>query len=181
MNGPIWKQVDVILLAKAVLKNLFLEEKFSSYTDLPMVFVKVKTSQDDLENSKPDFSKTLCSFQSFVHCEIQNHRKFGLEVTSKATKSNHQPPPPCSPLTHVLMCQFHLALNTSRHGDSTLAWTASSNAETTLSMKEFSLKSNLNLPWCSLRLFALLLSLVTWEKSLTPPQQSLLLGSYSYL
>lgn len=75
MNGPIWKQVDVILLAKAVLENLFLEEKFSSYTDLPMVFVKVKTSQDDLENSKPDFSKTLCSFQSFVHCEIQNHRK----------------------------------------------------------------------------------------------------------
>lgn len=167
MNGPIWKSVDVILLAKAVLKNLFLEEKFSSHTDLPMVFVKVKTSQAYLESTKSDnivtFFKLCARSKALFTVKYRITEWFGLELTSKVSKSNHQPP-----LTHVLMCHFHM--NTSRHEDSIPAWTAPSNAETNLSRKKFSLKSNLNLSWCSLRLFALLLSHVTWEKSLIPTQ-----------
>ncbi|KAK4816523.1 hypothetical protein QYF61_017623 [Mycteria americana] len=38
----------------------------------------------------------------------------------------------------------------------------------TLSVKTFFLISNLNLPWCNLRPFHLVLWLVTWEKRLTP-------------
>jgi len=38
----------------------------------------------------------------------------------------------------------------------------------TLSVKKFFLVSNLNLPWCSLRMLPLISSLATWEKRLTP-------------
>ena len=49
-----------------------------------------------------------------------------------------------------------------------LPWAASSNAWQPFSVKKFFLISNLNLPWCNLRLFPLVLSLVPPEKRLTP-------------
>lgn len=45
-----------------------------------------------------------------------------------------------------------------------------------LSIEKFFLLLNLNLPWCTLRTFLLILSLSTWEKRLTPTN-SLLSGS----
>ena len=44
---------------------------------------------------------------------------------------------------------------------------------TTLSEKKLFLKSNLNLPWCNLRPFPLVLLLDTWERRLTPPHQNI--------
>ncbi|KAK4810608.1 hypothetical protein QYF61_007345 [Mycteria americana] len=55
-----------------------------------------------------------------------------------------------------------------RDGDSTTSLGSLFQCLTTLSVKKFSLISNLNLPWHNLRLFPLVLSLVNWEKRLTP-------------
>ena len=60
-------------------------------------------------------------------------------------------------------------LNTSRDGDSTTSLGSLSNDLTTLSVKKFFLISNLNLPWCNLRPFPLVLLLVTWENRLRHP------------
>lgn len=53
----------------------------------------------------------------------------------------------------------------SRDGDSTPALGNLSQCLTTLSMRKFFLISNQNFPWWNSRLFPLVLSLVTWEKS----------------
>ena len=52
-------------------------------------------------------------------------------------------------------------LNTSRDGDSTTALGSLFQCLTTLSVKKFFLISNLNLPWCNLKPFPLVLSLAT--------------------
>ena len=59
-------------------------------------------------------------------------------------------------------------LNTSRDGDSTTSLRSLFQCLTTLSVKKFFLISNLNLPWCNLRPFPLILSPVTSEKRPTP-------------
>ncbi|KAK4829616.1 LOW QUALITY PROTEIN: hypothetical protein QYF61_005743 [Mycteria americana] len=59
-------------------------------------------------------------------------------------------------------------LNTSRDGDSTTSLGSLFQCLTTLLVKTFFLTSNLNLPWRNLRPFPLVLSLVNWEKRLTP-------------
>ncbi|KAK4831669.1 hypothetical protein QYF61_018636 [Mycteria americana] len=59
-------------------------------------------------------------------------------------------------------------LNTSRDGDSATSLGSLFQCLTTLSVKKFFLISSLNLPWCNLRPFPLVLSLVTWEKRPTP-------------
>ncbi|KAK4821778.1 LOW QUALITY PROTEIN: hypothetical protein QYF61_000839 [Mycteria americana] len=53
-------------------------------------------------------------------------------------------------------------------GDSTASLGSLFQCLTTLSVKKFFLISNLNLPWCNLRPFPLVLSLVTWDKRPTP-------------
>ncbi|KAK4832719.1 LOW QUALITY PROTEIN: hypothetical protein QYF61_025208, partial [Mycteria americana] len=65
-------------------------------------------------------------------------------------------------------------LNTCRDGDSTTSLGSLFQCLTTLSLNKFFLISNLNLPWCNLRPFPLVLSLVTWEKRPTPPRYTLL-------
>ncbi|KAK4823315.1 hypothetical protein QYF61_000917 [Mycteria americana] len=55
-----------------------------------------------------------------------------------------------------------------RDGDSTTSLGSLFQCLTTVSVKEFFLISNLNLPWRNLRPFPLVLSLVTWEKRPTP-------------
>ncbi|KAK4828289.1 hypothetical protein QYF61_024954 [Mycteria americana] len=57
-------------------------------------------------------------------------------------------------------------LNTSRDGDSTTSLGSLFQCLTTLLVKKFFLISNLNFPWCNLRPFPLVLSLVTWENPL---------------
>ncbi|KAK4820465.1 LOW QUALITY PROTEIN: hypothetical protein QYF61_027747 [Mycteria americana] len=57
-------------------------------------------------------------------------------------------------------------LNTSRDGDSTTSLGSLCQCLTTLSVQKFFLISSLNLPWCNLRPFPLVLSLITWEKRL---------------
>ncbi|KAK4812358.1 LOW QUALITY PROTEIN: hypothetical protein QYF61_018808 [Mycteria americana] len=61
-----------------------------------------------------------------------------------------------------------------RGGDSTTSLGSLFQCLTTLLMKKFFLTSNLNLPWCNLRPFPLVLWLVTWEKRPTPPLYNLL-------
>ncbi|KAK4829053.1 hypothetical protein QYF61_001858 [Mycteria americana] len=53
-------------------------------------------------------------------------------------------------------------------GDSTTSLGSLLQCLTTPSVNKFCLISNLNLPWCNFRPFPLVLSLVTWEKRLTP-------------
>ncbi|XP_064911793.1 ankyrin repeat domain-containing protein 66 isoform X1 [Columba livia] len=55
-----------------------------------------------------------------------------------------------------------------RDGDSTTALGSLFQCLTTFSMKKYFLISNVNLPWCNLRPFPLILSLATWEKRPTP-------------
>ncbi|KAK4828611.1 hypothetical protein QYF61_000063 [Mycteria americana] len=59
-------------------------------------------------------------------------------------------------------------LNTSRDGDSTTSLGSLFQCLITPSVKKNFLISSLNLPWCNLRPFPLVLSLVTWEKRPTP-------------
>ncbi|KAK4831211.1 hypothetical protein QYF61_016048 [Mycteria americana] len=77
------------------------------------------------------------------------------------------PTPPCL-LNHVLKCHIYMFFNSSRDGDFTTSLDTLFQCLTTLSVKKFFLISNLNLPWCNLRPPPLVLSLVTWEKRLTP-------------
>ncbi|KAK4831110.1 LOW QUALITY PROTEIN: hypothetical protein QYF61_015413 [Mycteria americana] len=65
-------------------------------------------------------------------------------------------------------------LNTSRDGDSTTSLGSLFQCLITLSVKKNFLISSLNLPWRNLRPFPLVLSLVTWEKRLTPLLYNLL-------
>ncbi|KAK4825522.1 LOW QUALITY PROTEIN: hypothetical protein QYF61_000035, partial [Mycteria americana] len=65
-------------------------------------------------------------------------------------------------------------LNTSRDGDSTTSLGSLFQCLITLSVKKNFLISSLNLPWRNLRPFPLVLSLVTWEKTPTPPLYNLL-------
>ena len=60
------------------------------------------------------------------------------------------------------------SLNTSRIGDSTTSLGSPFQCLTTLSEKKYFLTSSLNLPWCSLKPFPLVLSLVTQEKRPIP-------------
>ncbi|KAK4813146.1 hypothetical protein QYF61_013111 [Mycteria americana] len=62
-------------------------------------------------------------------------------------------------------------------GDSTTSPGSLFQCLMTLSVNKFFLISNLNLPWCNLRPFPLVLSLVTWEKRPIPPLYTLLSGS----
>ena len=59
-------------------------------------------------------------------------------------------------------------LNTSRNGDFTASLDSPSQSFTTLFVKKFFLISNLNLPWCNLRPFCLVISLAMRQKILTP-------------
>ena len=70
-----------------------------------------------------------------------------------------------------------LSLSTSRNGDSTISLGSLFQYFTTLSEKKFFLISNLNLPWHNLRLFSLILSLLTRRWSRPPPCHNLLPGS----
>jgi len=64
-------------------------------------------------------------------------------------------------------------LNTFRDGDSTTSLGSPFQCLTTLLEKIFFLISSLNLPWCNLRPFPLILLVVKQEKSLTPPFHNL--------
>jgi len=91
-----------------------------------------------------------------------------LGKTSKIIKSNFQPnttmpAKPCPEVPHL-----PVFLNTSRDDDSTTFLGSLFQCLTTLSVKKFFLVSYLNIPWCNLRPFPLVLSLITWEKTPTP-------------
>lgn len=59
-------------------------------------------------------------------------------------------------------------MNTSRAGDSTISLGSQFQCLITLSVKKFFQISNVNLHWCNLRSFPLLLLLGTWERRPTP-------------
>ncbi|KAK4832220.1 hypothetical protein QYF61_021067, partial [Mycteria americana] len=75
---------------------------------------------------------------------------------------------PSPPLNMSLSTTSTRLLNTSRDGNSTTSLGSLFQCLTTLSVNKFFLISNLNPPWCNLRPFPLVLSLVTWEKRPTP-------------
>jgi len=97
-----------------------------------------------------------------------------LEKTSEIIRCNRQPittmpTKPCPKVQYL-----HIVFYTSRNGDSTTSLGSLFQCLTTLSVKKFSLISNLTLPWCNFRPLLLILSLVAWEKrpaptSLQPP------------
>ncbi|XP_064513020.1 uncharacterized protein LOC135415341 [Pseudopipra pipra] len=92
----------------------------------------------------------------------------GLQDRVQAFPSTSKPTTdPCPPSTSTRI------LNPSRNEDST---TGVFQCLTTLSRKEFSLISNLNLPWSVLRPFTLILSLVPWEQSPIPPGSNIQAG-----
>lgn len=96
-----------------------------------------------------------------------NHK--WLEKNFKINNSNHQVHL-LSPITkpHPLeSCTSH-QLNVSRDKDSTTSLNSLSQWLAALSVRKFFLMSNLNLPWCNLRPFPFIQSLVTWEKRSTP-------------
>jgi len=105
---------------------------------------------------------------SFLYRIIESPR---LEKTSKIIQSNR---PPIISISHVLEYNMSLSttckhfLNASRIGDSTTSLGSPFLHLTTLLEKKFSLTFNLNLPWCNLKPFPLVLSLVTWEKRPVP-------------
>ena len=72
---------------------------------------------------------------------------------------------------------IHL-LNTSRDGDSTTSLGSLFQCFISLSVMKFFRISNLNLPWCNLRLLPLVLLLVTWENR---PTATLLTASFQVL
>lgn len=84
-----------------------------------------------------------------------------FEKTSKIM-SNYQPSTTmCSPLIHVLECLIHTVfLSTSRHGDLCHPEQSVPMLDSPFHEKVF-LISKLNVLWCSLRSFSLVLSLVT--------------------
>jgi len=67
----------------------------------------------------------------------------------------------------ALSTTFTCFLNTSRDSDSTTSIGSPFQRLTTLPEKKNFLMSKLNLPWHNLRLFPLVLLLVTWERRLT--------------
>jgi len=83
-------------------------------------------------------------------------------------------PLPNPPLNHVTKHHVYKSFNTSQAGDSATSLGSLFQCLITLLVKEFFLMPNLNLHWCNFRLFPLILSLVTWEKSLTPKMKQLL-------
>ncbi|KAK4815816.1 LOW QUALITY PROTEIN: hypothetical protein QYF61_007425 [Mycteria americana] len=72
----------------------------------------------------------------------------------------------------ILLIKFYWHL--CRDGDSSTSLGSLFQCLITLSVKKNFLISSLNLPWCNLRPFPLVLSLVTWEKRPTPPLYNLL-------
>jgi len=96
-----------------------------------------------------------------------------LEKTSKIIQSNC---PLITSISHSFMSLSTTSkcfLNTSMDGDYTTSLGSSFQHLTTLSGKKFFLTSNLNLPWCNLRPFLLVISLVIWEKRPTLTTTSL--------
>ena len=84
-----------------------------------------------------------------------------LEKTSKIIKSNHQPnttvpTKPCPELPHL-----YIFRTPPRMATPSLPWAGLFQCLTTLSVKKFFLISNLKLPWHNLRLFPIVLSIVS--------------------
>ena len=108
--------------------------------------------------------------------ESQNHsiiEVLRLENTIKIMKSNHDltilPNSNSPQLNHIPEHHIQTVFKHIRDGDSTTSLGSLFQCLTTLSVKKFFLISNLNLPWCNLRPFPLVLSPVTSEKRPTPP------------
>lgn len=109
------------------------------------------------------FSGYMLDHHHVVHKFTQNRLRWKRPF--KVTQLSH-PSTVRTPLT--LVPQHHTdpsLLNSSRDSTAALGCLGF----TTFSGKKFFLRSNLNLSWCNLRLFPLMLSLVTWEKRLTSP------------
>ena len=100
---------------------------------------------------------------SLTKSPIFNHRiieSFRLEKTLKIIKSNYK--------ANTAKSTTWYPLNTSRECDSTTTLCSLFQCLITFLVEKFFLIHNLNLPWCNLRPSALVLSLVTWEKTPTP-------------
>lgn len=104
---------------------------------------------------------------SCYSCNIQSQTHSTVKVgTFENIKYNHQPK-----TTTIHTTKPHPAVQqpyTSRDSDSTTCLGSLLQWVTTLSISFFLLMSKLNLPWCDLKPFPLLLSLVTQEKRLSP-------------
>lgn len=74
--------------------------------------------------------------------------------------TQHQTTFPSATATHFL--------STSKNGDSTMSLGSLFQCLITPPVKNLFLISGLNLPWHNLRIFCLIVSLVTWEKRSTP-------------
>lgn len=100
-----------------------------------------------------------------VHANLKATERFRLEKPS-----DYQIPtiPSIAQATMSLNATSTQLLNPSRNGDSYTALGNLCQGWTTLFMEKNSTISNLNLPWHTLMLFPLVLSLVTWQKTLTP-------------
>ncbi|KAK4813638.1 hypothetical protein QYF61_014398 [Mycteria americana] len=99
-----------------------------------------------------------------IPAKISTTRKedFGVRSWKRSLGSSSptvNPTPPCL-LNHVLKVpHLHTFLNSSRDGDSTTSLGSLFQCLITLSVKKFFQIANLNLPWCNLRPFPLVLSL----------------------
>lgn len=109
----------------------------------------------------------------------QNDKEsFGLEKTSKVIESNLLTNHHFVNWTTALTAMFSHLLDSFRDNYSTTSPGSLFQGLTTLFMKKFFLMSKLSLPWSSLRLCPLILSLVVWENRvvstwLQPPYKEL--------
>ncbi|KAK4824318.1 LOW QUALITY PROTEIN: hypothetical protein QYF61_013593 [Mycteria americana] len=93
---------------------------------------------------------------------------------SQARRTQQHKGQPKSPHTPLFGQVGEILSSPLRGGDSTTSLGSLFQCLTTLSVKKFFLIPNLSLPWCNLRPFPLILSLVTWERDRPPPLYNLL-------